>query len=228
MNRLTGAALAVVLAGLAAAPAARAQAQGPQGQPLKLAYIDSRVILAATPGRAEAESTFNREMAGYQAQVQTLQRQLDSAVAEYTRTSLVLSPSAKTQREQQIRDMETRTRQQVNDLQQRASQREQELTAPIMQRVNAVIEGIRAEFNYSMIFDASAQGGGLVTADRALDISPLVIQRLQAGAGAAPPAPGPVQPGGAPPLQAAPADSTQRPAQPDSQRPPRPRPRPRP
>jgi outer membrane protein len=224
MGRVTGAALAVVLlAGLAAAPAA--QRQDPQGQSLKLAFINSQMILAATPGRSEAESTFNRELAGYQAQVQTLQRQLDSAVAEYNRTSLVLSPSAKQQREQTIRDMEARTRQQVTDLQQRAQQREQELTAPIMQRVTAVIEGIRAEFNYSMIFDASAPNGALVSADRALDISPLVIQRLQAGAGA----PGAVQPAGGPPLQAQPADS-QRPAQAaDSQRTPaRPRPRPRP
>jgi outer membrane protein len=217
MARLTGAAAAVVLlAALGTVPPARAQAQGPQGQPLKLAYINSQVILANTPGRAEAESTFNREMAGYQAQVQTLQAQLDTAVAEYNRTSLVMSPSAKQQREQQIRDMEARTRQQVNDLQQRAQQREQELTAPIMQRVTAVIEGIRAEFNYSMIFDAAASNGVLVSADRSLDISPLVIQRLQAGAGAATPgaaATPDVRPTGAPPL---PADSTR--ARPDSLR----------
>ncbi len=217
MNRLTAAALTVLLAGAAAAPAL-AQAPGAQAQPLKLAYINSQLILANTPGRAEAESTFNKEMVGYQAQVQQLQATLDSAVNEYNRASLVLSPSAKQQKEQQIRDLETRTRGQINDLQQRASAREQQLTAPIMARVNAVIEGIRAEFNYSMIFDASAQNGGLVTADRALDISQLVIQRLQAG-------------GAPPPL---PADST-RAAQPDSAaadstKPARPaaRPRPRP
>jgi outer membrane protein len=231
MNRLTGAALAVVLlAGLAAAPAARAPAQGPQGQPLKLAYINSQYILANTPGRAEAESTFNHELEGYQAQVQALQAQLDSAVAEYNRTSLVLSPSVKQQREQQIRDMETRTRQQVSDLQQRAQDREQELTAPIMRRVTAVIEGIRAEFNYSMIFDVGVANGSLISADRSLDISPLVIQRLQAGAAATPgaaAAPG-VQPAGAPPVR---SDSTRARrdslrARPDSQRraPARPRP----
>ena len=220
MNRLTRAALAVLLAGVAGVPAAVAQAPGVQAQPLKLAYINSQLILANTPGRAEAESTFNREMTGYQAQVQALQATLDSAVADYNRASLVLSPTAKQQREAQIRDLETRTRTQINDLQQRANAREQQLTAPIMARVQAVIEGIRAEFNYSMIFDASAQNAGLVSADRALDISQLVIQRLQAG-GAAPP-----------PLAPAPADST-KPAAADSAaadstkpHPARPRPRP--
>lgn len=229
MARLTGMATVVaLLTAPAAAPAARAQAQGPQGQPLKLAYINSQVILANTPGRAEAESTFNREMAGWQAQIQTLQASLDSAVTEYNRTSLVLSPSTKQQREQAIRDQEARTRQQVSDLQQRAQQREQELTAPIMQRVTAVIEGIRAEFNYSMIFDASAAGGVLVAADRSLDISPLVIQRLQAGSTTAPGAAAPgVQPAGTPSA----ADSARaRPdslrARPDSQRRAAARPRP--
>ncbi len=208
MVRLTGAQLVLVLiAGLGAAPGARGQVVGPQGQPLKLAFINSQLILANTPGRAQAESTFNREMAGFQGQVQALQAQLDSAVAEYNRTSLVLSPTAKQAKEQQIRDMQQRTQQQVQDLNNRAQQREQELTAPIMQRVNAVIAGIRAEFNYSMIFDAAAPSGALVQADPSLDISSLVIQRLQQGSGsAAGPA---VQPSPAPPL---PADSARAPA----------------
>jgi len=218
MTRLTGAALAVLLAGAAAAPAL-GQAPAASTAPLKLAFINSQLILANTPGRAEAESTFNKEMAGYQAQVQQLQATLDSAVADYNRASLVLSPSAKTQKEQQIRDLQTHTQSQIQDLQQRANQREQQLTAPIMARVNAVIAGIRAEYNYSIIFDAAASGGGIVQADPALDISQLVIQRLQAG-------------GAPPPLAPAPADST-RPAQPDSAaadstkpKPARPRPRP--
>ena len=199
MARVTGAAAVVAL--LATAPAAaRAQQPGAPVQPLRIAYINSQVILANTPGRSDAESTFVREMAQWRLEVQRLQQQLDSAVAEYNRTSPVMSPAAKTAKEGELRQLEQRARQRAAELDQQSQTREQELTAPIMRRVNAVIEGIRAEFNYSLIFDAAAQGGGLVTADQALDISPLVIQRLQAGAGAA------VQPGGQPPL--GPADST--------------------
>jgi len=216
MVRSTGAAVAALLLVGLAAQAARAQDQ----QPLKLAYINSNVILQSTPGRAQADSTFQRELLGFQQQVGVLQAQFDSAVNEFNRTSLVLSPSAKQQRQQELAQMQQRTQQQVKDLQDRATARENELMAPIMQRVTAVIEGIRAEFNYSMIFDASAQGGALVTADRSLDLSQLVIQRLQAGAGA------PVQPSANPPLpaQAAPADTTQHPAArpPRATRPPRP------
>jgi outer membrane protein len=226
MARLTGAAIAVVLlAGLAAAPAAQREVAH-QGQPPKLAFINSAQILANTPGRAEAESTFSHEMAGMREQVTSLQRQLDSAVAEYNRTALVLSPSAKQAKEAEIRQLEQRNTQRANDLQQQASQREQELTAPIMRRVTAVIEGIRAEFNYSMIFDASAPSGALITADPALDITPLVIQRLQASGTPAAPGAG-VRPTANPPLAPAAADTQRpRPAA-DSQRASQ-RPRPRP
>jgi len=214
MARLTGAAIVVVLlAGLAAAPAVERTPTPPQGQPLRLAYINSQLILANTPGRASAESLFTREMAGFRTEVARMQQQLDSAVAEYNRTSLVMTPAAKTAREGEIRQMEQRTRQRASELEQQASTREQELTAPIMQRVNAVIEGVRAEFNYSMIFDASAQSGALVTADRSLDISPLIIQRLQAGAGAAPG--GAMQPSPAPPIGQRPDSVAARP-RPDS------------
>jgi len=209
MSRMNGAALAAtLLLGCLASPL-RAQTTPPQ--PLKLAYINSNVILQSTPGRAQAESTFQRELAGMQQQVNVLQAQFDSAVQEFNRTSLVLSPAAKQQRQQELTQMQTRTQQQVQSLRDSATAREQELMAPIMQRVNAVIEGIRAEFNYSMIFDAAAQSGALVTADRSLDISQLVIQRLLADTAAAAAGPA-VQPSGQPPLPAATpaADTTRR------------------
>jgi Skp family chaperone for outer membrane proteins len=214
MLRLTGTALsAVLVVGSITAPA-RAQ----QSPPLKVAYINSAVILQNTPGRAQAESTFQHELTGMQQRVGVLQAQYDSAVSEFNRTSLVLTPAARQQRQQDLQQMGQRTQQEVQDLQDSARARESQLMAPIMQRIQAVIEGIRAEYNYSLIFDAAAQGGALVAADRSLDISTLVIQRLQAGGATG--AAAPVQPSGTPPLPAA-ADTTHR-APGRASRPPRP------
>ncbi len=204
--------MAAVAAVLLCWPAPRADAQTP---PQRLAYVNMALILQNTPGRAQAESTFQREIAGMQQQVSALQTRLDSAANDFNRSALVLSPAAKERRQQELIRMRDRTQQQVQDLQTQASQRQQELMAPIAQRVQAVIEGIRAENNYAMIFDASAQSGALVTADRSLDLTALVVQRLQAGTAQQPAA---VQPSANPPLAApAPGDTT-RPA------PPRPRP----
>lgn len=177
-------ATAVVLAALATS----ATAQQPQAAVPRLAWINSQVVLANTPGRADAESLFAREMAGYRTEVQRLSQQVDSAMGEYQRTNVALTPAARQQKEEQIRALQQRNQQRASELQEQAQNREAELTAPIMQRVNAVIEGIRAEFNYAFVFDVSA-GNAIITADRSLDITQLVIQRLQAAG--VPPAPAP-------------------------------------
>ncbi|HWO90252.1 MAG TPA: OmpH family outer membrane protein, partial [Gemmatimonadales bacterium] len=136
--------------------AARAQQPTAPVQ-LRVAYVNSQAILANTPGRAQAESTFAREMTGFRAEIQRLQAELDSALQAYQRTEVALSPQARTQRQSELRQLEQRNRQRAQEIEQQASQREQELIAPILQRINAVIEGIRAEFNYHLIFDVAAQ-----------------------------------------------------------------------
>jgi outer membrane protein len=216
MARLTRAAAGLVFT---AAFATHAFAQQPgASQPLRIAYINSAVILANTPGRPQAESLFVREMAVARGEVQRLQQSLDSAVQEYQRTQVVMTPQARQTRENDLRQMEQRTRQRAQELEERMQAREQELTAPIMQRITAVIEGVRAEFNYSLIFDV-ATGGPIVAADRALDISPLIIQRLQAGGA-------PQAPAGAAPAPAAADTAARRPAAPATPAGPRNRPRP--
>ena len=54
-----------------------------------------------------------------------------------------------------------------------------------MQRITAVIEEIRAEGSYSMIFDVAAPG--IISADPALDLTAEVVRRLQLSAGASTP-----------------------------------------
>ena len=39
---------------------------------------------------------------------------------------------------------------------------------------------MRAEGNYAMIFDVSAQGGNIVAADQSLDLTDKVIEQLKA------------------------------------------------
>ncbi len=216
MVRVLRAAPAAVLA-LGLATAAAAQQPGQPVQALRFAWLNSQTILAATPGRPAAESLFAREMAGARAEVQRLQTQLDSAVATYNRAMVTMSPAMKATREEELRQMEARNRQRAQDLDQQMQQRESELTAPIMQRVNGVIEGVRAEFNYAFVFDVAAQGNPIVTADRTLEITNLVIQRLQAAGPA--PAPGPAAAPGAPGVATPNPPPLGTPATPDSTRP---------
>jgi outer membrane protein len=171
----------VCLAALAAVPtvaSAQAPAPAPAG-PVKIAFINSREVLQRTPGYAAAESTYLKEVDGFRTEVQKLQASLDSAVQAFDQQSIALSPAARQTKQRELQGMQTRLEQRTNELQDRARQREQDLLQPIQSRVNSVIQGIRAELNYSLILDADAPGGIIVAADPALNITARVLQRLQ-------------------------------------------------
>lgn len=156
------------------APAAQATAV------TKIAFLNSQAILQQTPGYAAAETLFTRELDSSRAEVARMQAAMDSAANDFQTSSVLLSPTAKTAKQQQLVAQQQALQQRQQDLQARMEQRQQELIDPIQQRVQAVVEGIRAEMNYAMVFDVVAMSGGIVAADRSLDITPLVIQRLRA------------------------------------------------
>jgi outer membrane protein len=181
MQRLVLVSLAAVAAASAAivAPTVLAgQGASSATAPVKIAFISSQEILQRTPGYAVAESTYRKELQGAQTEVQRLQQQLDSAAQVFEQQSLVLSPAARAAKQKDLQAMQTRVEQRSNELQDRLRQREQELLGPLRARITSVIQGIRAEMNYSVIFDADAAGGFIAAADPALNITPRVLQRL--------------------------------------------------
>ncbi|HXI20989.1 MAG TPA: OmpH family outer membrane protein [Gemmatimonadales bacterium] len=163
----------LVLAGLPTVAAAQ------QGS--KIGFINSRAVLLATPGYAQAESTYNKELAGFRAEVEKLQSSLDSAAADFEQKSVMLSPTAKIAKRRELDDQRDKLEQRAKELQDKAAQREQELIAPIHNVVNQAIEGIRADGGYAMIFDVSANDGLIVTADKSLDLTQKVIDKVKAG-----------------------------------------------
>jgi outer membrane protein len=180
-RRLVQAALALVVLGAPARPAAAQQpaAPAPAASASRFAWVNSQLIIRQVPGYTAAESTLNADIAGFRGEVERLQTQLDSMVGAYDRQQIALSPSARTAKQQEIREMQQRLQARYGELQTRAAERERELVAPLEERVKGIIEGLRAERNLAFIFDVGAPGNNIVAADRALDLTALVVQRLQ-------------------------------------------------
>lgn len=167
--------LAAMATGLAVLPAAAQQTAG------KVAFINSRIVLAAAPGYAKAESLYTSEVAGYRVEVQKMQATLDSAVQAFQQSSVVLSPSARTAKQKELEGQQQRLEARMTELQEKAVQRERDLLEPIQQRVTSIVEGVRAAGGYAMIFDVGVQNSGIVAADRSLDLTQKVIDQLKAG-----------------------------------------------
>jgi Skp family chaperone for outer membrane proteins len=83
------------------ATAAPAAAQ--QGGGVKVAYVNTQAILKQTPGYAQAESTFSKELETYRGEVSKLQSSLDSAASDFEQQSVLLSP---TQRAAKRKDLQ--------------------------------------------------------------------------------------------------------------------------
>ncbi len=147
---------------------------------VKIGYIDSQAILNQDPSARAAQQQFEQDMTRYRAEVDQMGQELQDLIDRYEQQSSMLSEEAKTNRQEEIRLKQTEYQQRISELEQQAGARQAELVQPVMERINGVIEDIRADGAYSMIFDVAAQG--IIAADPALDLTAEVIRRLQAGA----------------------------------------------
>jgi Skp family chaperone for outer membrane proteins len=169
------AAAALVVAGIAAFPQSQATPT--------FAYVSTDLILEQTPGYAEADSIWRQELVGWRQEVQRLQQRFDSAASAFDQQSIVLSATAREEKVQELQQLQGQLNTRTQELQVRAEQRRAELVGPLEDRIQRVIDGIRAERNLSVIFDVAAPGNNIISADQRIDLTGLVIQRLNAAGG---------------------------------------------
>jgi len=178
----------VVVSGMMMAGAALALAGGRSvvvaqqpaaAAPARIAFVNARALLTSMPGYAQAESTFTKELEAGRAEVQRLQAQFDSAAADFEQSQAMLSPTNRTAKRKELETKSQQLQQRNQDIQNRLGQRERDLLLPMQERLTSVIEGVRAEGNYALIIDLGAQGTGIITYDKSLDITQRVAQRLR-------------------------------------------------
>jgi outer membrane protein len=147
---------------------------------LKVAYLNSSQVLEGAPGRAEALAQFEKETLPVRTQMQRMSDSLQAIIAEYQKAAPQLTPAQRAQREASIGARQQEYQQRAQEMQQSAQARQEVLMAPIMEQVNKVIQDVRAEDGYAFIFDSGAQVPFIVSADKNLDITSRIIDRLKA------------------------------------------------
>ena len=195
---LAGGVLLASVAGVAAA-----QGAAPAAPAMKVAYINSNQVLEGAPGRAEALAQFEKETMPIRTQMQRMQDSLQAMIGEYQKAAAQLTPAQRAQREGVLGQRQQEMQQRAQEMQQAAQARQEELMAPIMEQVNKVIQDVRAEDGYAFIFDSGAQVPFIVSADKNLDITSRIIDRLKSLG--APKLPAPVTLGATPAAGTAPA-----------------------
>ena len=174
MRGLIRAASLALIVGAATAGSASAQAAP------KFGFINSAAILAEAPGRAEAENQFKTEVAAYQAQLQRMSDSLQAMGAAFDKAAPTPDSATRAVRGKAIADKEADYQNRAKALDQQMQNRQAELIRPLMENLQKIIEQVRAEDNYSMIFDVASQTSVIVAADKNLDITQKVLARVKA------------------------------------------------
>ncbi|HTE46351.1 MAG TPA: OmpH family outer membrane protein, partial [Gemmatimonadaceae bacterium] len=148
------------------------------------------------------ESLLSKESEGLRTRLQKMQDSVNTMLTKYQKDEPTLTAAVKDTRQKAIQSLETDLQAQNLKAQQQWNQRQAEVMAPITDAVKKVLDDIRVEDGYAMIFDNAAGQSSIVSADKNLDITDRVVSRLRAtkaGAVAAPAAPktgAPVSPAG--------------------------------
>ena len=175
MRGLVRAALLALIVGAASASSVSAQAAP------KFGFINSAAILQDAPGRVEAENRLKTELATYQAQLQRMSDSLQTMESDFNNTANTLDSATRMARVKIIQDREAAYQIRARALDSTMQSRQAEMIRPIMENVQKVIEQVRAEDGYAMIFDVASQSSVIVAADKNLDITQKVLARVKAG-----------------------------------------------
>jgi outer membrane protein len=159
----------------------------------KIGYVNTEALMAAAPGRATAESTYNKEVVAFQKQQQVWSDSLKKQIDAYQKAEPTLTDAKKKSEQERLNKLNSDLSN-LNTLgEQRIRQRENEVLAPLMEIVRAAIDEIRAEGGYAMIFSGD-QNSPIVAADKNLDLTDKVIARLKTKAATTPAAPSAMAP----------------------------------
>jgi outer membrane protein len=114
-----------------------------------------------------------------------LQDSVENLIADYNQKQVLLSPDAKKKQQDLITAKRTNLQQRSEQASAQMEKRQRDLVQPIMDRINKVIDDVRKEKGFVLIFNAP---GAIVSADTTLDLTGTVLTRLKG-------APAPKKPG---------------------------------
>src|SRR5579862_9388296 len=123
-----------------AASSAQAQAQTPPPAPIKLAYVNTETLMAAAPGRAAAQASYEKDAAAFQVQQKKWSDSLDKLISDFQKVEPTLTAAKKKAKQDSIQSVQTDLQAKNLDGQQKLQTRQNELLAPLMEMVKKAID----------------------------------------------------------------------------------------
>ncbi|MGH7584426.1 MAG: OmpH family outer membrane protein, partial [Gemmatimonadales bacterium] len=172
----------------------------------RVAFVSMQTVLGSIPKYVQADSQLANEQNAYTLELQQGRARLDSLGQEYADKATLLSAAQKGVEQKKLQNQGDSLQRRAQELQQKLQDDRTQLMTPMENKVQQILDGLRAEQNCAMIFDVSSQTG-IASADQSLNLTPLLVDRLRKSgdippaAGSAAPVPAPAT---KPPAESAP------------------------
>lgn len=142
----------------------------------ELVFVNTQAILPIAPGADSAQIRFQAVLQSYDAELQGLAVELEELVNTYRQQEALLDQAGREQWQQDIQEKQRLAQERQVELERESTRQRDQLLEPILVRITEVIEEIREEQGYSIVFDVAESG--VVAADTSLDITAAVLERL--------------------------------------------------
>jgi outer membrane protein len=159
-----------------AAPAAGARPAAAPAGPIKIAVINTEQILLESQTGKKALADLKKVQDQKEAELNAKQEEIKALQAKIDSGRLSLAQDKLADLEKQLEDKVIAGRRLQDDASRDLNKRKDDVLGGIDQRVMPVINQLGKELGFTLIFRKFESG--LIYADEAIDITPMVIQRL--------------------------------------------------
>ena len=145
----------------------------------KSGFINSLRLRTEYKEFTDAQDKFDKDVAMWQAELDSMKVEMDSLEGELDKQILLLSEQRRKEKEKIIKDKKLKYKKYSTEVlgpDGKIERRNAELVKPIYDRIRLVLERIAREGNYSFIFDSVE--GNIAYADRKLDLTDKVLEEL--------------------------------------------------
>jgi outer membrane protein len=146
----------------------------------KIGYVNTQVLMEAAPGRIAAESLLNKMGDGFRAVLAKEQDSAQKMLVAYQKDQATMTAANKDKAEKALQAIEGDLQAKQQTFQQQFDAKSQEVMGPVKDVVKSVLDGLREEGCYAIIFDNAQGASGIVSADKNLDITDKAVSRLRA------------------------------------------------
>jgi outer membrane protein len=142
----------------------------------KIAYVDSARLLNGYKAMVEARKEFEKKQATWNANVDTLMKDVQDAIKKYEKTAATGTDKEKQLFKELITGKQKQLYEYQNATRQNAGQEEQRLTQNVLTTVNAYLLRYGKKHHYKMILIAA--NGNIAYADTDMDITDKIVEEL--------------------------------------------------